>query len=106
MITRIGCKKAQKPPDDIIVSNIVMGYFNGSLEGKMRWCLRASVYVSRELQDFAVVGLGSTSSFWRCAGIENSSPRVRVHTSPATSIMLVRRMFCCRAPAERGALIR
>ena len=72
----------------------------------MRWCARASVYVSRELQDFAVVGLGSTSSFWRCAGIENSSPRVRVHTSPAPSIMLVRRMFCCRAPAERGALIR
>ncbi len=58
MITRIGCKKAQKPPDDIIVSNIVMGYFNGSLEGKMRWCLRASVYVSRELQDFAADGLG------------------------------------------------
>jgi hypothetical protein len=58
LITRIDCRKAQRSPDDIIVSNIVMGYFNGSLEGKMRWCLRASVYVSRELQDFAAVGLG------------------------------------------------
>ena len=53
---------------DIIVSNIVMGYFNGSLEGKMRWCLRASVYVSRELQDFAADGLGAYCVFLAVRG--------------------------------------